>query len=435
VEVTIAGIPNEAAFQYAKAIAAKALGGTGYAYLGTPKSNAAEAAATAKLMQQGKTFSQAPYITQSQFLKSVKEVSLTLESAPSLGRYISVAEQRSDIVSELAKYGIAVRPNAPVSLLAKVDHHVSVSTRTYRGVGTPSLANPGGTVVDQGTEQFPIHDISVALRFLVRAGAWRNGKFYLVAASPASGSYVTDLIEDSDSQKSVYGDNTLKEIKDLFTEDVAGSLKRIASNSKAETKPWSVTSWTEKDKESADAEFTKTVSPQSAIDKRPLDGLDTVPELSLEHITDSHDCDPDSSWGDLWKKAFQRLGLVEKRGEPTLLLHHVFKCHFDYGLTASRGRSPLNYYWIFDTISLVEYNLVFDLNGTLVRRPGELLYSYHSARTLERDIRPPTQDYFPLSISDFLVDLTVSNGNTPPISAAPSPRPAVPSATTPSSNR
>jgi hypothetical protein len=386
-------------------------------------------------MQQGKTYFHAPYIIQSQFLKSLKGVSLTLESDPSLGRYISAAEQRSDIISELAKYGIAVRPNAPVSLLAKVDHHVSVFTRTYRGVGTPSLANPGGTIVDQGSEQFPIHDLSVALRFFVRAGAWRNGKFYLGEASPAAGSIVTDLIEDSDSQKSMYGDNTLKEIKDSFTEDVAGSLKSIASNSKVEAKPWSVPSWSEKDKASANAEFTKIMSPQSAIDKRPLDGLDTVPELSLEHKTDSHDCDPDSSWGDLWKKAFQRLGLVEKRGEPTLLLHHVYKCHYDYATKASRGRDPLHYYWIFDTISLVEYNLVFELNGTLVRRPGELFHSYHSVRTMERDIEPPTQNYFPRSISDFLVDLAVSHENIPPISAAPGPRQDASSSTNPASNR
>jgi hypothetical protein len=169
VQVTIGGgIPDDAKLQHAKAIAAKALGGTGgtgYAYLGTPKGNAADAAAMAKVMQQGKTYSQAPYITQSQFLKSVKEVSLNMESDPSLARYISAAEQRSDIVSELTKYGIAVRPNAPVSLLARVGHQVPLTiVRTY------SL---GG--VKQSEHRFPVHDISVALKFLVRAGPGGTG--------------------------------------------------------------------------------------------------------------------------------------------------------------------------------------------------------------------------------------------------------------------
>jgi hypothetical protein len=40
VEVTIAGIAEDATLQNAKALAAKPLGGTGYAHLGTPKSNA-----------------------------------------------------------------------------------------------------------------------------------------------------------------------------------------------------------------------------------------------------------------------------------------------------------------------------------------------------------------------------------------------------------
>ena len=65
VDVTIAGLPEEQALQHAKALAAKAFGetaGTGYVYLGTPKSDvavaakaaadaSAEAAALAKLLQ------------------------------------------------------------------------------------------------------------------------------------------------------------------------------------------------------------------------------------------------------------------------------------------------------------------------------------------------------------------------------------------------
>src|SRR5207249_4973867 len=182
VDVTVAGVPEDQALQQAKALAAKPFSGTagtGYVYLGTPKSDAtvaakaaadaaAEAAALAKLLQQGKTFSQAPYITESQFLKLAKEVSLTFEGASSLEKYVSAAEQRSTVERELAKYGITARPNAPVSVLATVIHKVSVYTKTRVG-GSSS-----------GGEEFPIHGLTFELKFFVRAAAMRDRKLHLV---------------------------------------------------------------------------------------------------------------------------------------------------------------------------------------------------------------------------------------------------------------
>ena len=61
-------------------------------------------------------YSQAAEIDDSEFLSTVKEVSLDLRSDDSLAQYISLAAQRNEIVSALAGYGIAVRPNAPVTL-------------------------------------------------------------------------------------------------------------------------------------------------------------------------------------------------------------------------------------------------------------------------------------------------------------------------------
>jgi hypothetical protein len=62
---------------------------------------------------------------------------------------------------------------------------------------------------------------------------------------------------------------------------------------------------------------------------------------------------------------------------------------------------------IVDGISLVENNVVFPLNGKWLRKQATLLYSYHTARDLEGDIKPPTQDYLPRQINDFLLDLAV----------------------------
>src|SRR5262249_14408594 len=157
--------------------------GSGYVYLGTPKGDAAasaeasaaaaaDATALTKLIGQGKSFSQAPYITESQFLKAVKQVSLTFETDPTLEKFISSADQRKAIETELGTYGIAVRPTAPVWLVATVAHHEFLLTKTS-----------GGGFVAATTENYPIHDIALTLKFVVRAGAWRNGKFYLVEAA------------------------------------------------------------------------------------------------------------------------------------------------------------------------------------------------------------------------------------------------------------
>ena len=74
---------------------------------------------------------------------------------------------------------------------------------------------------------------------------------------------------------------------------------------------------------------------------------------------------------------------------------------------------------MFDIISLAEQNLVFELNGEAVRKAGELLSSVHHTYMLEKDMEAPTENYFPRSITDFLVDLATGRGNIPPIAAAP----------------
>jgi hypothetical protein len=431
VSVDMAGIPEDAALHQAKALATKILGGTagtGYVYA-APKSEAptvvetkpapvAPAPTPAPVVTEpkpapppapavpipvgtGKSFSQSRYMSQGQFLKAVKEVSLTFEAAPSLEKYISAAEQRSTIESELAKYGITVRPNAPVSLLATVIHKVSVYTKTY------------GQSASSGGEEYPIHGLTFGMKFFVRAAAMRNGKFHLVAAAPAYCNTFGTVTEGTDFQKAVHGDTTLKEIREEFRNDVVVCLQGIASNMRPEAKPWSVMSWPEKDKASADAEFTKVMGGQAAMDKRQLDGLETAPELFLEPTRNGDFCTaPDPSWRDLWTKAFQRVGLTDTRGEPTLLLSHEYDCYFTYGFTAH------HYFRVFDIISLVERNLVFELNGEVVRKAGELLSAHHHTYMLEKDMESPTQNYFPRGITDFLVDLAFGNGNAPPIAVS-----------------
>jgi len=164
---------------------------------------------------------------------------------------------------------------------------------------------------------------------------------------------------------------------------------------------WYVNAWAAKDKASADAEFAKILHTPSAVEKRPLTGITAAPELDLTSAEDHDFCTkPDSSWRDLWTRAFQRVDLAPPTSPPTLRLHHFMNCHFNSGST------PVHYFWYYDRISLVEDNLVFEFNGGLVRRPGELLSGSHSTDSLEEDTKPPTEDFLPRSINDFAVDLS-----------------------------
>jgi hypothetical protein len=406
VEITVSGLPEDVALRQAKVLASKPLGGTtptGYAYLGTTKGDAdanakassaaaAEAAALAKLLDQGKSFSQAPYITESQFMKVVKQVSLTFETDPSLEKFISSADQRKAIESELGRYGIAPNPNAPIRLVATVAHRGFVLTKSSTRAGT---------------DTYPIHDIALTLKFVVKGGVWRNGKFYLMEAAPVSESYRIDVEEKSEFQKQVLGDDNAKTMRGAYYQIVIDALKDLASHTSAEKKPWFINSWTAQQKAAADAEFVKVMSAQSALNKKVLVGFDGMPRLDLQLTTNN---DHDRTGGDrcaanraalteLWKKSFQRVGFVEKREESTLELRHVYDCHFTYGLT------PTHYFIIFDNILVFDDTAAFELNGRWVHRPAVLLMKYNTTRKIEQDFVPPMQDYLPPSVTDFLLDL------------------------------
>jgi hypothetical protein len=271
-----------------------------------------------------------------------------------------------------------------------VAHHGFVVTKTY------------GNAQAAPTDKVLIHDIALTLKFLVRAGAWRNGKFYLVEAAPVYTNYSIDLKEDNDAQKLVYGDDTLKSMRGAYYQIVLDAFKGIDSTTTGEKKPWFVNSWTASQKSAADAEFVKVMSPQSVVNKRLL-GLDGM-WLNFEPTTNNDpgrtdSCAPNSAaWRDLWKRSLQRVGLVEKP-DSNVELRHVYNCQYTYGLTQT------HYFRLFDSISVIENSVVFDLNGNWVRRPGLLLFSYNTGRKIEFNFVPPMQDYLPQHITDFLLDL------------------------------
>jgi len=228
-----------------KALALKALGGngkTGYAY--DAARPALNPVAPEPPVVGGASFSQAVYITPRQFLKQLKEVSLTISSTPSLARHVSAAEQRDYVTKALASNGIAVRPSAAVSLLASFDELES----TFR----KSIIYTRGS----DTEDFYVHNFFVSLDFFVRAAVVRNGKLHLLEAVPARASYENQFVEDREIRKLLFGDETKTDIKSVVSDLVMSSLKDIASSEAVDSTPWYANAWTNKEK----AELTLSLS-------------------------------------------------------------------------------------------------------------------------------------------------------------------------------
>lgn len=383
-------------------------------------------------------YSQAAEIDDSEFLSAVKEVSLDLQSDASLAQYISFAAQRNEIVSALAGYGISVRPNAPVTLAVRVTDHRPVIE--YRSVKTNAVQ-----------ETIVVHGLYMSMRFFVKAAALRNGKLHLVWAAPETSFSGRDLAEDNATRKLFFGDPTLQDNQKMFVSVLGDCLKALtppvppaptslqgiraaAARQQAPppaATPWAVNSWTEKAKATIDAEFVQIMSPGSAVDKTALEGLSGAPEIELDPHFDHDDCKADAQWHNRWASVFQRLHWTNPQQPPALSLKHYFSCVYAY------GAAPPHYFALSDVIFLREANVVFPLNGKVVRKWVSLVTAHHEQFALDDDIAGRLAEFVPRNIQDFLTDLVLGNsGDDPPIPAgsnspaarAPQAPPAAPAA-------
>ncbi len=418
VAIIVSGIPEEAALEHAKRLAAKILGGseaTGYAY-NTPKimprmdkpavasadALPPEKAAPVAALQGGKTFSDAVYITASQFLQEVKEVSLTVVSSPTLAKYIPEAELRSYVVKLLDFYHILVKPNSPVALQVSVDELLSDFTRTdtYRDGFVP-----GGTYNTQ--EGFHAHTLTVSVEFFVRAAAWRNGKFHPVIAAPVNTIYFNDVNEDRALRKQVVGDETRADLQTAITDLLTSSFKDIATGKTIDETPWPVSNWAEKDKAAANAAFAKAMNVSSAPEKRPTEGLDSTPKIKLNPELDEECGKADPSWRDFWRAEFVRQGWVKP--EQGVTLEHFLNCQWIQYLGMD------GYYHLVDTIILYEPNVVFELNGKFFRKRSALFSTHRMITTMGDRLAEAQQGFIPRSIMQFSTDLTLGKRVVPAV--------------------
>lgn len=361
-------------------------------------------------------YSQAAVIDDNEFLNGVKEVSLDLRSDASLAQYIPPAAQRNAIVNALAGYAIAVRPSAPVTLIVTVTEHRPVVE--FRSVKTNEVR-----------EAITIHGVYMSLRFFTKAAALRNGKLHLVWAAPEASFSGRDLAEDNATRKFLLGDTTLQDNQKLFVSLVDDCLKiltpapppeptslqglRAAATRQQGPPPaeplWVVSSWTAQAKAAVDAEFAHIMSPGTPVDKTPLEGLTGAPEIDLAPHFDHDDCKADPTWRSRWASVFQRLHWTEPQQPPTLSLKHVFSCVYAYG-------APPRYFALSDNIYLKEANVVFPLNGRLVRKWASLATAHNEQFALEDGIANALSDFLPRNVQNFLTDLVLGNSaDVPPI--------------------
>jgi hypothetical protein len=421
VAVIVSGLGEDPALEHAKRLAAKILNGseaTGYAY-NTPKimprmdkppvasagAMPPEKPSTVAALQGGKTFSEAVYITASQFLQEVKEVSLTVVSSPTLGKYIPDDEIRRYVVDLLNFHHVTVKPNAPVALQVSVDELLSDFTRTdtYRDQFVP-----GGTY--QTNEGFHAHTLTVSVEFFVRAAAWRHGAVHPVIASPVSTIYFNDVNEDRALRKQVMGDETRADLQKALTGLLTSAFKDIATGETIDKTAWPVSSLSEKDKAAANAAFAKATNVSFIPEKRPTEGLDSAPKIQLTPELDEECGKADPSWKDFWSAEFVRQGWVKP--EQGLLLEHFLNCQYVQYLGMD------GYYHVVDTITLYEPNVVFELNGKVFRKRSALVSTHRMITTMGDRLAEAQQGFIPRSIMQFSTDLTLGKRKVPFVGSA-----------------
>ena len=415
VSVIVSGLPEEAAIEHAKKLAAKMLGGsegTGYVYntpkimprMDKPAVASAEAlppekSASVTSIPGGKTFAEAVPITSSQFLQEVKEVSLTVVSAPTLTKYVPEAELRRYVVDLLNVYRISVKPNAPVALQVTVDELLSdFTTTTYWRDNFGRLP--------ETHEDTHIHSFEVTVEFFVRTAVWRNGMFHPVVVSPVSTFYYNYTNDANDIRKLFVGDEMPGHIQQLITEMLTLSFKEIATGKTVENTPWPVSRWSDKEKAAANAAFANVMA-SSELEKRPTEGLDSAPALELSsQVRD--ECKADPSWRDFWSAEFQRMGWNKSR--PGLTLYHFYVC--EWAPVAGFG----NLYHLLDTIRLYESNVVFELHGMYFRKAVTLFSTRRMMTALLDQLGGAEQGFIPRSIMQFSTDLTLGRRAVPVLS-------------------
>jgi hypothetical protein len=290
---------------------------------------------------------QARYMTQSQFLHSLKQVSLTLHvSGYPLNEYLSADQARDMIQNALANRGIVVRPNSPVALEVTLSHE----RRSTTGTDEPTV----------------FHDYFLTLQFFVRGAVLRNGKFHVLPVAPASAWWSSYVLEPNELQRLLLNEETGKRLRQQFAQGVMDSLNSIETNNAVDTTPYPPSSWSEKEKIQGNADFSKVMRADAPMDASLILDLDVEPNLEMTTKFKEPACAGGPTLRDLWTFEFQRLKWTRKVPEPSLTIEHFFECRKD------NIPDVVPILHVIHHIFLKEANVIFELNGELFRKPATL---------------------------------------------------------------
>jgi hypothetical protein len=290
---------------------------------------------------------QARYMTQSQFLHSLKQVSLTLHvSGYPLNEYLSADQARDMIQNALANRGIVVRPNSPVALEV---------TLLHQGYKT--------TDADEPTVR---HDYFLRLQFFVRGAVWRNGKVHALPVAPASAWWSGGVIEPNELQRLLLNEETGKRLRQQFAQGIVTSLNTVDASTTVDSTPFPPHSWSDQEKARGNAEFARVMRADTPMDSSLILDLDVEPKLEMTTQFKEPACTSGPTLRELWTREFQQLKWTRQLAQSPLTVEHEFHCRID----KDPGAKPA--FHVIHDISLKEANAVFELNGELFRKPATL---------------------------------------------------------------
>jgi hypothetical protein len=299
---------------------------------------------------------QAQSLTPSQFLRSLKQVSLTLRVTDELVRDYLPREMVQD---ELAKMGITVRATAPVALEVRLMHRTRDGTQTMTSF-------VGGLPAGQAVEKFQVHFLLLSMHFHVRGAVLRNDKFHVVPAAAASGWWFNHTVGPTGTQKELEA-SSRPAIRKLVAEGIADVLDDINSDNKVDSTPWPPAAWTEKERVQKNADFDAAL--RAPMDSSLVLDLDVQPRLNLTPKNMDSRCVVASDWQGVWAAEFQRLKWTKRQPQPSITIEHRVDCQLeDFG----RGGK---FFRTVSTVYLNEANVLFELDGKLFRKTAALIFS------------------------------------------------------------
>jgi len=299
---------------------------------------------------------QAQSMTPSQFLRSLKQVSLTLRVTDEL---VSDYLPREMVQDELAKMGITVRATAPVALEVRLMHRTRDGTQR-----TTSFVD--GIRTGQAVEKFQVHFLLLSMHFHVRGAVLRNDKFHVVPVVVASGWWFNHVVGPTGTPKELEA-SSRPAIRKLVAQGIADVLDDIDSNNSVDNTPWPPASWTEKERVQKNADFAAAM--RAPMDPSLILDLDVQPRLNLTPKNMDSRCVVASDWQGVWAAEFQRLKWTKGQPQPSITVEHRVDCQLEnFGAGGEFFRTV-------STVYLNEANVLFELDGKLFRKSAALLFS------------------------------------------------------------